>query len=176
MHERIDFSKHNKICVIGAPGTGKTFFANVLARHLKRPLISFDELRFAPRRTGGEQVSPALCTRRLNHILKTTPRWVIEGTAWQPWTANAIAEADIVVVVYHCAIRRCFRILWRWIRDNKYHRNLKSTFGLMRISWRYHSDRLPIILARANAHNKHICFVCPTRRDNRRAVWRSCNI
>lgn len=171
MSDIIDFTPYNKICVIGAPGVGKTFFARSLATSLGWPFIQFDEVRFGPRRSGGNQNSPAVCARHLGQILKINSRWVCEGTAWQPWTEKALKQADLVVVLRHGAMRRVWRIVWRWLRDNRYRRNWASTWGLVRISLAFDRERLPIILGRC-VRGVPVLVVRPSHRDNRRHQWR----
>lgn len=172
MAKRIDFTPYNKICVIGAPGAGKTFFARVLAQSLGRVFFQFDEVRFGPRCSGGGQNPPGVCARRLGQILKNNSQWVIEGTAWQPWTEQAMRQADLIVVLRHGAMRRIWRIVWRWLWDNRYGRNWASTLGLIRISLAYDRERLPIILGRIHTRGIPVFQVRPSRRDNRRHQWR----
>ena len=173
MNGRIDFSQYNKICVIGAPGAGKTFLAHRLAQYLGRPWIQFDELRFGPRCAGGNENSPAVCARRLGAELRRHGQWVAEGTAWQPWTEKALRQADLILVVRHGGLRRVFRILWRWLWDNRYHRGLKSTCGLIRVSLAYDRERLPIILGRIRGAGISVYEIRPSHRDNRRGAWRA---
>ena len=74
MAKRIDFTPYNKICVIGAPGAGKTFFARVLAQSLGRVFFQFDEVRFGPRCSGGGSKSPGgLCAAPGANIKKQFP-------------------------------------------------------------------------------------------------------
>lgn len=171
MNNEINFATYNKICVIGAPGSGKTYFATVLSRHLKRPLIAFDELRFAPLRIGEQQNSATICARQLTQAIKKNQQWITEGTAWQPWTEKAIASADIVLVMQQGRLRCALRILGRWVRNNRYHRNLKSTLKLIRVSWTYNKKRLPVILARAATYKKTVYFISPSSRDNQNRKW-----
>ena len=166
------FFKYKKICVIGAPGAGKTFFAQRLAEYLNRPLIHFDSVRFVNIPGGVRENSPRICQAHLKKALSQTDTWLAEGTAWQPWTEHAIAQCDIVIVVRQSLMRRARRIVWRWLVLDCRHWKLKSMINLIRISAQYDATRLPVILARAEKHSKKVVFVSPTIRDNRRMRWR----
>lgn len=168
----IDFSKYNRICIVGAPGGGKTFFAQRLSEFLNRQLVHFDDVRFVNIPNGVRENSPRICQAHLKKALSQTDTWLAEGTAWQLWTEHAIAQCDIVIVVRQSLMRRARRIVWRWLVLDCRHWGLKSMINLIRVSAQYDTTRLPIILARAEKHGKKVVFVSPTTRDNRRMRWR----
>ena len=159
----IDLSKYNKICVIGGPGVGKTYFTARLARELGRPIISLDEIRFAARRHHGASLTPDQCAKQLGTEMGKHKKYIVEGTAYQPWTEPAIANADIVVVLYQPAIVRCGRIFRRWVVDNKYHRSFWDTVRLMRISRVWYRKRYPLIQERIVSNGRAFVMIQPRR-------------
>lgn len=171
MTRAIDFSKYKKICVIGAPGSGKSFFSRRLSEKLGCGVISLDDLRYVGGPIVRHEFSPATCRRRLKNAIDAADEWIVDGTAWHSWTQYAIEQCDVVVVLRRHPIQCVWRVWVRSILEPHYRRPWHRTRYLMGVAYRYERDRLPIILGRAVRYHKHVIHIRPTRHNNRKGHW-----
>ncbi len=110
MYEKL--KKYKKIYIIGACGSGKTTFAQKLAKYLDYPNFTLDNVyRYKETR--------AICsekerTKILNSILNQET-WIIEGAQCHDWIESIWKNCDIVILCNPSALTRIFYISKRYI-------------------------------------------------------------
>jgi len=145
-----------RIMIIGGPGAGKTWLANVIAEHRKLPLISIDDMVWTAERH----------LRPVSEIdaaaIKATKgdRWIIEGGNTRTY-ADRLARADTV-------IRLCPP---RWLRILRLLRRKPLSRELLVWAWRYDAvfgpkDQMVV----EDAKHRIQFFVLASRRDVQRFV------
>lgn len=110
----LSLSKPHVLVMIGAPGVGKTFFAEQFADTFKAPLISYerlhDQLFSRPTETKDEAATIArIADSQLNELLKTQRSIIIDG--------GAATRAERVAL--HKKVRdEGYEILYIWVQTD----------------------------------------------------------
>lgn len=123
-----------RILITGAPGSGKTRLAQLLAVRRGMPWFELDTVIYVdgngPKRPFAERL-------RLAHEIAVRPVWIVEGNyLW--WAAELYSAADLVVWLDLPWYVATARVVWRHIRQS-----IKGTNrhpGLRRLArfiWRY---------------------------------------
>ncbi|MBQ6011686.1 MAG: hypothetical protein IJL23_01050 [Alphaproteobacteria bacterium] len=150
-----------RIHVIGAPGSGKTTYANKLATKLNLPLCHLDEIyhdnssAIPRKRSESERTAMA-------HEFAAGKNWVSEGASFSDWVNPILNRATEIHIVSPSRPTRVWRQIKRYIRrklrieHSTYNETLHGLWAGIKWTWNYDRDTLPIILKKIPRRTK-IC-------------------
>lgn len=123
--------KINKVYVLGAPGSGKTFLAKKLSKTLGIEYFDLDdffwEKKYSMKRNEDER------DRLLQKIVKKK-QWIVEGV-YTSWTGEVVKNSDLVIWLDSPTHVLMWRIFSRYLKDNK--ESLGSMFSLLNYVRKY---------------------------------------
>ncbi len=108
MQMRANLMTSQRILVVGAPGSGKTKFAQQLAAKTGLPLLSLDDIYWAP---GWRRVPQSDFIREQKQFL-SQQRWIIDGLH-MPSLPLRVQHADAIVIIDVSAWVALSGFLWR---------------------------------------------------------------
>ncbi|MBS3172528.1 AAA family ATPase [Candidatus Woesearchaeota archaeon] len=118
--------KINKVYVLGAPGSGKTFLAKKLCRILNIEYFDLDDIfwekKYSVKRDEDER------DRLLQKIVKKK-QWIVEGV-YTSWTGEVVKDSDLVIWLDSPTHVLMWRIFSRYLKK-KDKESLNSTLTLL---------------------------------------------
>ena len=106
--------KIRKIHIIGGPGSGKTYYACLLAEKLKIKDYDLDGIYWDNSAdTYGVRADEKKRDAALKKILKNKS-WIIEGVYYE-WVLESFKQADLIMVLRPGVLLRAWRIIARYI-------------------------------------------------------------
>mgnify|MGYP001205991647 FL=1 len=122
--------KTEKIYVLGAPGSGKSYLANKLSSLLKIPHYDMDDVRFIKKFT---KIRTKEKRKQKVDKIHKNKKWIIDarGTGWD---RHSMLKADTIIWIKTPPHKRTLRILKRYLK-RKNDSNLEEKF----------SDQFPLI-------------------------------
>lgn len=139
-----------KIHIIGGPGSGKTYMANLISNQTNIKNYDLDDIFWDnSSNTFGIKADTKTRDMNLNKILSNNC-WIIEGV-YYAWLNESFSRADAIIVLKTNVYIRDWRIIKRFIKRkiglapcNK-RETLKGLIGL--INWNHNYDKKNIIEA-----------------------------
>lgn len=104
---------YRKIHIIGGPGSGKTFSAKKLEKHLGLSAYDLDRVFWDQSQDSYIRASEELRDGKLAKIL-SNDSWVIEGVYYK-WLAESFKCADIIIILNPSVYLRQWRIFKRFL-------------------------------------------------------------
>ncbi len=141
-----------KIRVVGAPGTGKTTYAQQLAHTHTIPLIQLDEIKFY----SDYSVRSISQRKQLFNTARKQRSWIMEGAFLLDFI-QSFDDADVIVYLRCSFIKKAFRIVIRHLRRGD---SVRSLFALLRNAYSFDKRAQQSILS-----PEHPCFAKVIIRD-----------
>ena len=140
-----------RIHIIGAPGAGKTTYANKIAKAYNLPLCHLDEIYHD---NSGKKTRKRTETERITMAsdFAKAQNWVSEGASFSDWVNPILKRATEIHIVSPSKIVRVHRLIKRYIKRKlgiekaTYKETLAGLFDGIKWTWHYDRDTLPIIL------------------------------
>lgn len=131
----------NRIHIVGAPGSGKTWLSSELGRRFEIPIHDLDDIFWDHESDNYRDKTPEAERQRRLDQLTSQARWIVEGVYFR-WVNSSFQRADLIIVLETPMIVRDFRIVRRFIsrrRGNNYVRkeSLTSLTDLIGYNHRY---------------------------------------
>lgn len=106
-----------KIHIIGGPGSGKSYLANLLSKKSKIKSYDLDDINWDKNaKFYGIKNSPERREILLKQITNET-NWIIEGVYYE-WTDLSFDKADKIIFIKSKLIIQLYRIIIRFIKQN----------------------------------------------------------
>jgi len=106
--------KFNKIHIIGGPGSGKSYMANLISNQMNIKSNNLDDI-FWDNSLNSFAIRADNKTRDMNlHHILLNGSWIIEGV-YYGWLSDSFNKADIIIVLKINVCIRDFRIIKRFI-------------------------------------------------------------
>ena len=140
----------NRIHIVGNCGSGKTYLADKLARHLLVPVCNLDDIYWDNASGKQGQFMPEdIRDQNLAAILQKQS-WVIEGIYYK-WLAQSFAAADVIIIIEPANWIRNLRLVKRFIKGqlglvNNKNETLKSFIALVKWAQPYSKTKIPEII------------------------------
>lgn len=125
--------RNAKIRVIGAPGTGKSYFSRKLEQKLKIEKSDLDDIFWssdAEHHRKKRDISER--NDKLERILKQES-WIIEGVYYAAWTKDTFEAADVIVYLKTFTITRLYRMTKREVMK-------KMRASIPKVTWKNFKD------------------------------------
>ncbi|MFH1916599.1 MAG: hypothetical protein ABIJ21_05010 [Nanoarchaeota archaeon] len=131
----------NRIYIIGGPGSGKSYAAKKISRHLNTPSLDLDTIFWAKEDTN--YTKKASEKERDKLLVKTITKksWIIEGS-YTKWVSPIIQSADTIILLKPPTLIRSLRLIKRSIgrtltREKKQKENIMAFIKLMRFNHQF---------------------------------------
>tara|TARA_R100000935_G_C2762620_1_gene134261 strand:+ start:37 stop:612 length:576 start_codon:yes stop_codon:yes gene_type:complete len=152
---------YRKIHIIGGPGSGKTFSAKKLEKHLGLSAFDLDRVFWDQSQDSYIRASEELRDEKLAEILNND-NWIIEGVYYK-WLAESFKCADIIIILSPSVYLRQWRIFKRFLyRKFILLEFKKETFSsFMEMFWwnqKFDSDNMIRIKTFISEHEHKIAF------------------
>ena len=107
-----------RIRLLGASGSGKSYLANAIANNSDLVHINLDKIVYEYS-SDGQIIQKFPEHYRNEALLKISSKrcWVTEGTYYQPWVMNSFKQADLILVLNIPKYIRCWRVIKRAIQN-----------------------------------------------------------
>jgi adenylate kinase family enzyme len=125
--------KKERIYVLGAAGSGKSFLTERLSKILKMPVYDMDDIRFIKKFT--KVRSRVQRKKMVDRILKQK-KWIFDARGTD-WDRHAMLKADMIVWLLTPSYKRVFRILKRYVQrknNPKFKEKFLDQFNLISYS------------------------------------------
>src|SRR5262245_30257020 len=154
-----------RIHIIGGPGSGKSFVAAELSRHLAVPAYDLDDLFWdSSAERYGVRAGDEDRDRRLAAII-AQDGWIIEGV-YYGWLAPSFDAADVIIELSPSIWIRHWRVVRRFVRrtlrrDGSKRETVVDLWRLLRWSHAYDRRHLPAAREAVSARGRQL-FACTT--------------
>ncbi len=137
----------NKIHIIGAPGSGKSFLARRINQTCQHPHLDLDDIfwdKNIPNYTTKASIENR--TADLENFLQNE-KYIIEGVYYD-WTQHSFDNADTIIYLDTDVYKRTYRIAKRYIKrklgiEKGKSETIKSVFKLAKWNWTYDKKHIP---------------------------------
>lgn len=141
----------NRIHIIGAPGSGKTYLARQLSARLGIERHELDDLQWdnAPGEYGKKRDAAERATM-LKRITEQE-KWIIEGV-YHSWLNPAFEAADAIVLLQPGNFVRGLRIIRRHFSSDGRQQNLNQLYDLWHWGQDYAKNTFPLVVQQTEPH------------------------
>lgn len=104
-----------RIHIIGASGSGKTYLGQKLSQITSYPLQDLDEIKW-DNSTGTYGIARPDAERdqMLQNVI-TQPQWIVEGI-YSGWVGDSFAKADAIIFLQPTSLIRNYRMILRFVK------------------------------------------------------------
>ncbi|MEK6807958.1 MAG: hypothetical protein AABX75_02920 [Nanoarchaeota archaeon] len=128
----------HRIYILGGPGSGKTYLANILSKQLKIKSFDLDDIVFEIKYTAKRaETERAKILKRIH----SGKRWIIEGAYTRQWVYDALQKSDIIILLDFPITTTIYRTILREIHRQQKN-NLKNFLELLRYGITYKNSRI----------------------------------
>ena len=152
-----------KIHIIGASGTGKTFYADKISKQYNLPHFDLDDIFWDNNAISyGTKMPIERRTELLNKIL-VTENWIIEGVYYK-WLIDSFSSADWIFILKTSPIVFNYRIIKRFIKrklgiQKGKKETIKSLYELLVWTNNYHKYDISKIIEFLNEYKNKTVLV-----------------
>ncbi len=140
--------KAQRIYLIGAPGSGKTYLGQRLSKLLHISYYELDDLFFARKY---DIKRDSVQRDRMFRDLISRKQWILDGV-YPTWAADGLRKSDLVVLLERPFLLVTYRILTRYLlRLGKHEESLTDVVKLLRYAWSFTRGKTPDYI-----ENKHL--------------------
>ena len=154
--------KHQKLHIIGGPGSGKSYIARRLSEKYRLPRHDLDDIFWDRSHADYIRSGDEARQRNLESIL-ANEAWIIEGVYYK-WLEKSFEGADKIIVLNAPVLLRQWRILRRYLgyklsRSHEKNETFANLIELMSWNQKYDRDNLVRFYAfsKAQAHKIVVC-------------------
>ncbi len=145
-----------KTYVVGAPGSGKTTYARILAQANNVAYLDLDTVKWISngRNTyfSGHPLEERL--KMLSDFLSTHDSWVCDGVYYTDWIYEMLFAADVVILIQTPLWLRQWRVLKRAFKpEYRQNESVRGMIKLMRWNHNYDKNCLPVLLNTLRENN-----------------------
>ncbi len=101
-----------RILIIGDPGSGKNYLANILSKRLKLRIYDLDDLRYKRR---FDIPMPLNLRYKKLRILAKRRKWILAGVPYE-WVGEALKRAELIIILREKFLLESVRIIRRFIK------------------------------------------------------------
>lgn len=140
-----------RIHIIGASGSGKTYLGQKLSQATGYPLQDLDELKWNNSAgTYGVSRPDAERDDMLRNVI-AQPQWIVEGIYYK-WVTDSFAKADAIIILQPSSFIRNYRMIMRFIKRKtgllrSKNETIKDLIDLIAWTNDYHHHKVPEIIA-----------------------------
>ena len=146
----------NRIHIIGASGSGKTYLGQKLSQLLHLPLQDLDGIKWDNQGTYGVERPETERDRLLQEFI-TQPAWITEGI-YYGWVGDSFAAADVIIILQPSAMTRNYRMILRFLKRKlgflpSKNETIKDLIALIKWTNDYARRKIPEIIAMTDLYD-----------------------